>query len=162
MAEQNENQPVFNIQRIYLKDLSLELPNAPKIFLDGEAPTVEVSIDVGSEKVIDEIYEVFVTATVTTKIKDMTAFLVEGKQAGIFELRGIPAEQLEPLLGIVCPNIIYPYLRANVADTIQRAGFPPIHLAEINFQAFYEQRMTALAQKSGAESGIIMPPGVSH
>ena len=87
----------------------------------------------------------------TAKIQDKIAFLVEGKQAGIFEVRNVPEEQLELILGISCPNILYPYLRANIADTITRAGFPPIHLNEINFEVFYHQRQQALAQASAVQ-----------
>ncbi len=148
MSDQNqqEQQPIFNIQRIYLKDMSLEQPNSPAIFLEQESPGIEVQIDVGSEQLAEGIVEATVTVTVTAKIKDKVAFLVEAKEAGIFEARNIPADQMEPLLGIACPNIIYPYLRANIADTITRAGFPPIHLTEINFEVFYHQRKQALAQ----------------
>lgn len=143
---QSEQQPVFNIQRVYLKDSSLEQPNSPAIFLEQEAPGIEVQLDVGSEKLADGIYEATITITVTAKIRDKIAFLVEGKQAGIFELRNIPEEQMDPLLGIACPNIIYPYLRANISDAVSRAGFPPIHLTEINFEVFYQQRRQAMAQ----------------
>jgi preprotein translocase subunit SecB len=148
MSDQNnqDQQPIFNIQRIYLKDVSLEQPNSPSIFLEQEGPGIEVQIDVGNEKLADGIYEATVTVTVTAKIKDKIAFLVETKQAGIFEARNLPDDQIEPLLGIACPNIIYPYLRANIADTITRAGFPPIHLTEINFEVFYHQRKQAMAQ----------------
>ena len=145
MSEENQP-PVFQIQRVYLKDMSLEQPNSPSIFLEQDQPQIEVSLDVGAETIADSIYEASVTITITAKVKDKVAFLVEGKQAGIFEVRGVPAEQMEPLLGIGCPNIIYPYLRANIADVITRAGFPPVHLAEINFEAFYQQRQQALAQ----------------
>ena len=153
MSDQNqpEQQPVFNIQRIYLKDLSLEQPNSPAIFLEQEAPGIEVSIDVGAEQLADGIHEATVTVTVTAKIRDKVAFLVEGKEAGIFEMRNIPADQIDPLLGIACPNIIYPYLRANIADMVTRAGFPPIHLTEINFEVFYHQRKQALAQAAGQQ-----------
>ena len=146
MADENL-QPVFQIQRVYLKDLSLEQPNSPAIFLEQEGPAIEVSLDVGAEQLADGIYETTVTITVTAKVKDKVAFLVEGKQAGIFEARNIPAEQLDPMLGIGCPTIIYPYLRANIADMITRAGFPPVHLAEINFEAFYQQRLQAMAEQ---------------
>jgi len=150
MSDENQ-QPVFQIQRIYLKDLSLEQPNSPAIFLEQAVPAIEVSIDVGAEKLSDGIIESTVTITLTAKVNDKVAFLVEGKQGGIFEARNIPAEQLDPLLGIGCPNIIYPYLRANIADVITRAGFPPVHLAEINFEVFYQQRLQAQAeqQKNG-------------
>lgn len=153
MSDQNqpEQQPVFNIQRIYLKDLSLEQPNSPAIFLEQEAPGIEVSIDVGAEQLADGIHEATVTVTVTAKIRDKVAFLVEGKEAGIFEMRNIPSDQMEPLLGIACPNILYPYLRANIADMVTRAGFPPIHLTEINFEVFFHQRKQALAQAAGQQ-----------
>lgn len=161
MAEQNQ-QPIFQIQRVYLKDLSLEQPNSPAIFLDQEAPNIEVAVDVGVEALADTIFESTVTITVTAKVNDKVAFLVEGKQAGIFEAANIPVEQLDPLLGIGCPNIIYPYLRANIADVITRAGFPPVHLAEINFEVFYQQRAQALAEQQQQSSpGIVMPDGTA-
>lgn len=140
------NAPVFQLQRVYLKDASLELPNAPHIFLDQEAPQVDVQLEVGHDNVIEGIVEVVVRTTVTAKIKDKVLFLAEAKQAGIFEMRNIPQEQVDPILGIVCPGIVYPYLRANVADLITRTGLPPIHLAEINFESMYQQR---LAQQQG-------------
>jgi len=154
MSEQNQaadQQPIFNIQRVYLKDMSLEQPNSPAIFLEQEAPSIEVAIDIASEKLAESIHEGTITITVTAKIQDKIAFLVEGKQAGIFEVRNIPDEQLELILGISCPNILYPYLRANIADTITRAGFPPIHLNEINFEAFYQQRKQAIAESATAK-----------
>ena len=148
MSDQNtpELQASFNIQRIYLKDMSLEQPNSPSIFLEQDGPSIEVQIDVGNEKLADDVYEATVTVTITAKIRDKIAFLVEGKQGGIFELRNIPEDQLEPLLGIACPNIIYPYLRANIADMVTRGGFPPVHLTEINFEVFYQQRKQVLSQ----------------
>jgi preprotein translocase subunit SecB len=144
MSEENV-QAIFQIQRVYLKDLSLEQPNSPAIFLEQEAPTIEVAVDVAAQPLSEGIYESTVTVTVTAKVKDKVAFLVEGKQAGIFEARNIPENQLAPLLGIGCPNIVYPYLRSNIADVITRAGFPPIHLSEINFELFFQQRMQAAA-----------------
>ena len=138
MAE--DQAPVFQIQRIYLKDLSLEQPNSPGILLSQEQPSVDIQLALAAENVADGVFEVTVTATVTTKIQDKTVFLVEAKQAGIFEVRGVPEDQMGPLVGIACPQIVYPYLRGNVADVVQRAGFPPVHLTEINFQAMYEQQ----------------------
>lgn len=137
--------PVFQIQRVYLKDLSLEQPNSPAILTSAEQPSVDIQLAVGVEQVADGIVEVTVTATVTTKIEDNVVFLVEAKQAGIFEVRNLPEDQMGPVIGIACPQIIYPYLRGNVADVIQRAGFPPVHLAEINFQAMYEQQQQQAA-----------------
>jgi preprotein translocase subunit SecB len=145
MADQN---PVFQIQRVYLKEASLEQPNSPAILLEQEQPTVDIQLGVNASPVGEGMFEVTVTATVQTKIKEKTMFLVEARQAGIFELRNLPAEQTGPILGIACPQIVYPYLRGNVADLIQRAGFPPVHLSEINFQAMYEQQQ---AQGNGAE-----------
>jgi preprotein translocase subunit SecB len=137
--------PVFQIQRVYLKDLSLEQPNSPAILTSTEQPSVDIQLAVGMEQVADGIVEVTVTATVTTKLADSVVFLVEAKQAGIFEVRNLPEDQMGPVIGIACPQIIYPYLRGNVADVIQRAGFPPVHLAEINFQAMYEQQQQQAA-----------------
>jgi len=148
MAEQDLT-PVFQIQRIYLKDASLEQPNSPTILLEQGQPQVEINLGVGAEGVADGMYEVSVTATVTTKLADKTLFLVEAKQAGIFEIRNLPDDQLNPLVGIACPGIVYPYLRAAVADIITRAGFPPVHLAEVNFQAMYEAQQQQ-AQQGGA------------
>jgi preprotein translocase subunit SecB len=101
---------------------------------------------VETKPVADGLFEVTVTATVHTKIEEKTVFMVEAKQAGIFEVRNIDPEQLGSILGIACPQIVYPYLRGNVADVIQRAGFPPVHLAEINFQAMYQQQAEASSQ----------------
>lgn len=146
MADQD---PVFQIQRVYLKEASLEQPNSPAILLEQEQPTVDIQLGVDASPVGDGLFEVTVTATVQTKVKEKTVFLVEARQAGIFELRNLPAEQTGPILGIACPQIVYPYLRGNVADLIQRAGFPPVHLSEINFQAMYEQQQQA--QTNSAE-----------
>ena len=142
-----ENNPVFQIQRVYLKDMSLEQPNSPSILLEQEQPTVDIQLGVEATPVADGLYEVAVTATVQTKIKDKTVFLVEAKQAGIFEIRHIPEDQMGPIMGIACPQIVYPYLRGNVADIVNRAGFPPVHLAEINFQAMYEQQQQQQQQQ---------------
>ncbi|MGZ5269511.1 MAG: protein-export chaperone SecB [Ramlibacter sp.] len=149
MAEQQD--PVFQIQRVYLKEASLEQPNSPAILLEQEQPSVDIQLGVEAAQVADGMYEVCVTATVTTKIKDKTMFLVEAKQGGIFEIRNLPEEQMGPVMGIACPQIVYPYLRGNVADLITRAGFPTVHLAEINFQAMYEQQQAAQLQQQGSQ-----------
>ena len=145
--------PVFNIQRMYLKDLSLEQPNSPQILLEQQQPQVDINLAMGAEGVADGVFEVTVTATVTTKLGDRTMFLIEAKQAGIFEIRNIPAEQLQPIVGIACPQIVYPYLRAIVSDVCTRAGFPPVLLAEVNFQAMFEAQRAQAAGGNG--SGII-------
>ena len=138
--------PVFNIQRVYLKEASLEQPNSPAILLEQEQPTVDIQLGIEAGQVAEGVYEVCVTATVTTKIADRTVFLVECKQGGIFEIRNIPDDQMGAIMGIGCPQIVYPYLRASVADLITRAGFPPVHLSEINFQAMFEQQQAQDAQ----------------
>lgn len=142
--------PVFQIQRMYLKDLSLEQPNSPAILLEQQQPNVDIQLAVTANPVAEGIFEVAVTATVHTKVEDKTLFLVEAKQAGIFEIRNIPEDQMGAVVGVACPQIIYPYLRGNVADVINRAGFPPVHLAEINFQAMYEQQQAQQAANGSA------------
>lgn len=143
--------PVFQIQRLYLKEASMEQPNSPGILLEQEQPAVDIQLNIEANPVAEGIFEVCVTARVQTMINDKTVFLVEVKQGGIFEVRHIPEDQMGAIMGIACPQIIYPYLRGNVADLIQRGGFPPVHLSEINFQAMYEQQQNqAMAQSDGA------------
>ena len=162
---QNPNAPVFNMQRVYLKDLSLEMPNAPNIFLEQEGPKVEVAINVGGQALAETVFESTITVTVTTRIGEKVLYLVEATQGGVFEIANVPAEQLDPLMGIVCPTMLYPYLRANVADAITRTSLPPLHLAEVNFQALFEQRMaeaTQSASTGASDSGLILPPGMTR
>ena len=151
MAEaQPDTNPVFHIQRMYLKDLSLEQPNSPEILLDQQQPNVDINLAISAETVAEGIYEVCVTATVTTKLAERTLFLIEAKQAGIFELRNL-GEQTQAILGIACPGMVYPYLRAIVSDVCTRAGFPPVTLSEVNFQAMFEaQQQQLAAQGNGA------------
>ena len=147
--------PVFQIQRVYLKDLSLEQPNSPQILLEQAQPQVDINLGLAAAPVADGIYEVTVTATVTTTVADKTLFLVEAKQAGIFEIRNVPEDQLQPIIGIACPGIIYPYLRAIVSDVCTRAGFPPVLLSEVNFQAMFEAQQAQAAAAASNGSGII-------
>lgn len=149
MADEDNNAPVFNIQRIYLKDMSLEQPNSPQILLEQGQPQVDVQLNLHAEPVQEGLYEVAVTATVTTKVNDKVLFLVEAKQAGLFEIRNVPQDQLQPIIAIACPQIVYPYLRATVADIVNRTGFPPVHLTEVNFQAMYESQMQQAAAANG-------------
>ena len=147
--------PAFNIQRMYLKDLSLEQPNSPQILLEQGQPQVDINLQMGAEQVADGVYEVTVTATVTAKVKDKTLFLVEAKQAGIFEIRNVPQDQLQGIVSIVCPQMVYPYLRAIVSDVCTRAGFPPILLTEVNFQAMFEAQQQQAAAAANGGSRII-------
>lgn len=149
--------PVFQIQRVYLKDVSLEQPNSPEILLNQEQPAIDIQLGVNAAPVSEGLFEVSVTATIHTKIADKTVFLVEAKQAGIFEIRNLQPDQLGAILGIACPQIVYPYLRGNVADVIQRGGFPPVHMAEINFQAMYEQQQAQQAAASDAPATPAAP-----
>ena len=144
-----QTSPVYQIPRIYLKDLSLEQPNSPQILLEQTQPQVEINLGIGAAGIADGIFEIAVTATVTTKVGEKTLFLVEAKQAGIFEIRNIPNEQLQQIVGIACPGIVYPYLRALVSDVCTRAGFPPVILAEVNFQAMFEAQQQQLAAQQG-------------
>jgi preprotein translocase subunit SecB len=144
MADDN-NAPVFQIQRMYLKDLSLEQPNSPQILLEQAQPQVDINLALAADPVSDGMYEVSVTATVTTTVGDKTLFLVEAKQAGIFEIRNFPDDQLQPIIGIACPQMVFPYLRAVVSDVCTRAGFPPVILGEVNFQAMFEQQQQQTA-----------------
>ncbi|MET0335571.1 MAG: protein-export chaperone SecB [Rhizobacter sp.] len=153
MADDN-NAPVFQIQRVYLKDLSLEQPNSPQILLEQAQPQVDINLNLAAGPVGEGVFEVTVTATVTTKVNDKTLFLVEAKQAGIFEIRNIPDDQLQPIIGIACPQIVYPYLRAVVSDICTRAGFPPVVLAEVNFQAMYEAQQQQAASGNAAGANL--------
>lgn len=158
-ADAQESAAAFQLQRVYLKDVSLEMPGAPRIFLESGAPELDVQMDMTDEEVGEGMVEVVVRVTVTAQLGGKTLFLVEAKQAGIFELRGIPEPQRSAVLGIVCPGIVYPYLRANVADLITRTGMPPVHLAEINFEVMYHQKEAAKqAGINGGASGLIIPP----
>ena len=155
MADEDNNAPVFNIQRIYLKDMSLEQPNSPAIFLEQTPPKVDINIGVGAETVGPDNYEVTLRVTVTATVGEKTLFLLEAKQAGIFEIRNIPKEQMQPIVSIACPGIVYPYLRAIVSDLCTRAGFPPVLLTEVNFQAMFEAQQAQAAAQGNGESRII-------
>jgi preprotein translocase subunit SecB len=158
MADENpaaqaaaDNQAVVSPEKIYIKDMSIEIPHAPQIFLEQEAPELESQLNIGATSFAPGLYEVVVTATVTTRLKDRVVFLVEIGQGGIFQLRNIPAEQIDAVVGIHCAAILYPYLRANVCDLITRAGFPALHLPIVNFESFFTQRLeeARAAQQSG-------------
>ena len=145
-ANSTSNEPVFNIQRIYLKDASMEQPNSPQIFLEQYSPAVDINLGIEQTQLGEGVFEVALTGTVTAKIKDKTLFLVECKQAGIFEVSGFPADQVGPILGVNCPQMLFPYLRAQISDLIVRGGFPPVVLNEINFPAIYAAQLEQQAQ----------------
>jgi preprotein translocase subunit SecB len=138
---QAESQPGFGIQRIYVKDLSFEAPSTPEIFKTEWTPQVDFNLHTSFSNITDDAYEVVLQITVTAKLKDKTAFLIEVKQAGIFTVKGFTKEQLDPMLGSFCPNILFPYARELISTTISRGSFPPLYLAPINFDALYQEQL---------------------
>jgi len=161
MSEAQSNQPVFSIEKVYVKDLSLEIPNAPQAFLEREAPTVDIQLHHNSTGVEEGVYQTLLTVTVTAKVGDKTLFLVEAGQAGIFVIRNVPATELEAVLAIACPNILFPYVREVVSDIVVRAGFPPVVLSPVNFEAIYQQQH-APQQKDEQPAVQIITPTISH
>ena len=144
---QPQNPPVFSIEKVYVKDLSLEIPHAPGIFTEQVQPEIQVQINTEAQQFGEGFYEVTVTATVTAKMGERTIFLAEAEQAGIFSLRNVPAAEMGPLLGIACPTVIFPYLRETMSDLITRGGFPPLLLAPLSFEQLYLQQQQQAAQK---------------
>lgn len=151
--EQNE-QPIFAIEKLYVKDLSVEVPNAPEIFLEREQPQLEVQLNTGGRGIGDGVYEVVLTVTVTARLAEKTVFLVEVGQAGIFRIQNVPEEQIEPLIAVACPNILFPYAREAVSDAVGRAGFQAVVLQPVNFEGMYMQRMQEQSAEAPAEVTI--------
>ena len=148
---EQDQQPVFGIEKIYVKDLSLEIPNAPQIFIQRESPQVSIELGNNVSMLEEGVFEVVITVTVTSKIEDKTVFLIEVAQAGIFQVRNVPAESLEMIAGVTCPNILFPYARQTVSDIVTRAGFPPVLLNPINFEALYaQQKQQQQVQQNGS------------
>lgn len=157
-----EQQPVFNIEKIYVKDLSLEIPHAPRIFLERETPEVNIQLHTKGERIDEGMYEVLLTITVTAKTKDKTMFLVEVQQAGVFQIRHVPEADMDPVLGIACPNILFPYLRETVSDIVTRAGFHAVILNPVNFEALYLQRKQQAEQAAAAQASDETQQQVTH
>ena len=151
MTEQEA--PLFAIEKLYVKDLSVEVPHAPEIFLEREAPQVEIQLGTAGRALGDGAYEVVLTVTVTAKLADKTVFLVEVGQAGIFRIMNVPNEQIEPLIAVACPNILFPFAREAVSDAVTRAGFQPIVLQPVNFEGMYMQRLQQQAE-AGAPAEV--------
>lgn len=139
-------QPVFNVEKLYVKDLSIEVPNAPKIYLERDTPQVEIQMNNSASPVDEGFFEVLLTVTVTAKLRDKSVFLVEVTQGGIFQIRNVPQKELDVVLGITCTNMLFPYAREVVSDAVVRAGFPPVVLAPINFEAIHHARQQSQAQ----------------
>lgn len=139
-ATQENTQPVFNLEKIYVKDLSLEIPHSPQIFLERDNPQIEVQLNTLASSFEEGVFEVVVMATVTAKIGEKVMFLIEAKQAGVFQIHNVPTNELELMLAVMCPNILFPYLREVVSDASVRGGFAPVILNPINFDEFYQQQ----------------------
>jgi preprotein translocase subunit SecB len=137
--QQTGTQPEFAIQRLYVKDLSFEAPNTPQVFLQEWQPELNMDLATKVNDLGDNNHEVILSVTVTVKMKDKTIFLVEVHQGGIFTIKNFPKEQLRPMLGSFCPNILYPYAREVITDVVVRGGFPQLYLAPVNFDALFEQ-----------------------
>jgi len=155
MVDQKKDQPKepeFAIQRLYIKDLSLESPNAPHIFLDQWEPELNLDLETKANDLGDNAHEVILTVTVSVKIKEKTAFLVEVKQAGIFTMSGFPEDQKRPMLGSFCPNILYPYAREVVTDAVIKAGFPQLYLTPVNFDALLAEHDGTLENAEEGDS----------
>jgi preprotein translocase subunit SecB len=150
MSEAAQLQPVFSMDKIYVKDISLEIPHAPQIFLERETPHIDVQLHSQAAVVDEGVFEVTVTTTVTAKLAEKVMFLIEAKQAGIFQVRNVPNEELEPILAVMCPNILFPYLREVVSDVSVRGGFAPVMLNPINFDVLYQQNKQQQAQAAAA------------
>lgn len=151
----DNTQPVFSIEKLYVKDLSLEVPGAPQIFLEREAPQVNVQLRTEGRNVDDGIYEITLTVTVSATIgEERTLFLVEVAQAGIFQIRNVPDSDLEPVMMIGCPNILFPYAREAVSDAVTRAGFQPVLLSPVNFESLYQAQRQQAAQQPAGEVPI--------
>jgi len=148
-AGEEQAQAAFGIEKIYVKDVSLEIPNAPHVFLQRETPEVGIELHNSAAAIGEGVFEAVITVTVTSKIEDKTVFLVEVAQAGIFQIRNVPNEAVEGILGVTCPNILFPYAREAVSDLVTRAGFPPVLLNPINFEALYLQQK----QQQQAQAG---------
>jgi preprotein translocase subunit SecB len=154
-----DQQPLFGIEKIYLKDLSLELPNAPQVFFEREAPQVEVNMHNQATGLTQPgLFEVVLTVTITAKIQDKTVFLVEAAQAGIFQIRNVPQPELQAVLGTLCPNTLLPYAREAVSSVVQRAGFPPVMLQHMNFDVIYQQRLQQMQADQAAAAGAPSTP----
>jgi preprotein translocase subunit SecB len=140
-------QPTFAIEKIYLKDMSVEVPNAPEIFLEREAPKVDVNIQSNGRAVQDGMFEVVLTITITAKVNDKSLFLVEVAQAGLFQIRNVPQQDMGPLLGIACPNTLFPYARETISTVTTRAGFSPVVLAPMSFEGIYQQQLQRMQEQ---------------
>jgi len=146
MSEAPQTPATFQIEKVYVKDLSLEIPNAPQVFTEQTQPQIDVQIESAESRFQQDYYEVTLSVTVTARAGERVLFLAEAVQAGIFAVRNVPEAELAPLLGIACPNLLFPYVRETISDLVTRGGFPPLLLSPISFEQLYLQRL----QQQGA------------
>jgi preprotein translocase subunit SecB len=151
--------PEFGLQRIYVKDLSFEAPHAPQVFTENWQPHVNLGLNTQVTAVGNDHIEVVLVVTVTVKSGDKTAYHAEVQQAGLFLARDVPEQDRGPLVGIVCPNILFPYAREVVSDLVSRGSFPQMLLAPVNFEGLYVQRMAQLREQAAQAAGQAAPPG---
>ena len=156
MSEQS--QQLFAVEKIYLKDLSLEIPNAPQIFSEQDAPKIEIGLSNEARALDAGLFEVVLTSTVTATLQERTVFLVEAAQAGIFQLRNVPQEKLEAVLNVICGNVLFPYLRETISNVVTRGGFPPFFMNHVSFEALYQQRLDEQQRQQQQQSGAPSAP----
>lgn len=157
MSQQPEQH--FSVEKIYLKDLSLEIPNSPEVFTERDSPKIDISLRNEARALEAGVFEVVLTSTVTAKLQDRTVFLVEAAQAGIFQLRNVPQDQMEAVLNVVCGNVLFPYLRETISSVVSRGGFPPFLMNHMSFEALYEQRLQQQQQQQQQSQSGGAPPG---
>ncbi|HXV12060.1 MAG TPA: protein-export chaperone SecB [Burkholderiales bacterium] len=156
MSAQPEQQ--FSVEKIYLKDLSLEIPNAPQVFAERDSPRIDISLRNEARPLEAGVFEVVLTSTVTAKVQDRTVFLVEAAQAGIFQLRNVPQAQMEPVLNVLCTSVLFPYLRETISNVVARGGFPPFIMNHVSFEVLYEQRRQQQQQQQQQSQSGGAPP----
>ncbi|MCH1921520.1 protein-export chaperone SecB [Shewanella sp. A3A] len=153
MAEATNNEPQgpqFNIQRVYVKDVSFETPNSPAIFQKEWTPEVKLDLDTRSSKLGDDVYEVILSLTATATLGEETAFLCEVQQAGIFTISGLTEPQMAHSIGAYCPNVLFPYARETIASLVSRGTFPQLNLAPVNFDALFAQYVQSRQAEAAA------------
>jgi len=152
--EQQVPEKQFSIQKIYIKDLSFETPSSPKIFIEKWEPVVDLNLSSQILPLEESLFEVALTITITVKSSESTAYLVEVSQAGIFTLSGFTEEEMGPMLGSFCPNILFPYAREAVSDLVTKGGFPQLLLAPVNFDLLYAQQLHYAQQQAPSSDSI--------
>jgi preprotein translocase subunit SecB len=155
MAEENQQEKQFSIQKLYLKDVSFETPNSPEIFTHKWEPKVEFNLASNAQALQEQLYEVSLTLTVTVKLEEKTAYLIELTQAGVFMLKGFEEQEMGPMIGSYCPTVLFPYAREAISDIVVKGGFPPMLLAPVNFDALYMQHVQQMQQQAAAASGPV-------